>query len=104
MFKKLTISSLFFILATSFAFATNPVDPEKKEKDQVNTNKEIVSETNDAFKDLVINEEASAQPLNNEQVKTETKTTKPTQDDDVQSFNFLYYIIHQFKFSDFVTE
>lgn len=84
------------------------VDPEKEEKKSKKA-KVLVEEKSGAENYLLIKGElikaTEAEPVE-EAPKKEGKTVQPASQDgeDVQSFNFLYYIIHQFKFSDFITQ
>lgn len=108
---KIIISSVFAILfsavnALAFVDPDNVVDPEKEQAKNKKASVYERNEDNDRFiqkgfhiKDQLIN------PIKEDSVKKEEiKEEKPKEAtaEDVQSFNFLYYIL-QSKFSDFIT-
>ncbi|MGK7389481.1 MAG: hypothetical protein ACNS60_03995 [Candidatus Cyclobacteriaceae bacterium M2_1C_046] len=107
MANKILITSVFAILISSvnvFAGTNSVVDPEK-EQSKTKKASVIIKNSDDTFiqKGVYIKEHLKA--IEEDSVKKkEVKEEKPkeTTKEDVQSFNFLYYIL-QSKFSDFAT-
>ena len=122
MAKRLLVLLSFITCFTIAEASTDPhnVDPEKAKKakqekapakDKAISNE--ITEDYRAFKakdDIVPYAEApenSKPVVENKEDQKEPAAAKPESSDsgdEVQSFNFLYYIIHHFKFSDFITE
>lgn len=97
---------LFSFLSASAANVDPKVDPEKENKKSKNKNEEQLLEKGD----MILSGKEIVRPVEDEKSKGLQPTIKKVKakqeetGEDVQSFNFLYYIIHQFKFSDFMTD
>lgn len=100
MLKRLIIFS-FLYLAFSFSHASI-VDPDKgkdHEKEQKCKKKQAVIEReNDEHTHYI------KQVIEEDQPENIAEEKKQEQKDNVHSFNFLYYLIHHYKFSDFITK
>jgi hypothetical protein len=106
MLKKVIIFSfLYLIFSFSHASIVDPYKGKDLEKEQQKCKKKYAAAVEGETVEFPLEqtlEERQPETLNEEE-KQEV-SSKQEQKNNVHSFNFLYYLIHHYKFSDFITQ